>query len=129
MLKNRTKSYLTAPDQEIQNPIATDEILIAFGSRVKEERQKRQITIEQLAEYAGTSDDTIKRIENNRKLKNKNGKVIKKVVPGLDVAYNISRALGIPMQTLLPMSQEDMISCIKTAQASLQVLLSTLDEN
>lgn len=129
MLKNGTMPHLTAPKHEIPSPIATDDILVVFGTRVKDERQKQHMTVEQLAEYAGTSDDTIKRIENNRKSSNRNGKAIRKVVPGLDVAYNISHALGVPMQALLPMERADMISCIKSAQASLQLMLNELEEN
>ena len=101
-------------------PLEADVIVTDFGRQVRAERQRRHMTVEQLAEYAGTSNDTVKRIENNRKSSNRNGKAVVKVVPGLDTAYNISRALGIPMQALLPVGHEDMISSIKTTQAFLQ---------
>ena len=120
MLKNEALTHLTATEKEKPRPIETDVILAEFGQRVKEERQRQHMTVEQLAEYAGTSDDTIKRIENNRKSSNRNGKAVVKVVPGLDTAYNISHALGSPMQALLPVGHEDMISSIKTTQAFLQ---------
>lgn len=66
-----------------------EEVFGAFGKRVKEERKRRDITQEQLAEYVGVSDDTIKRIEKGQSVK-------------LDVAFNLALILRIPIQLLLP---------------------------
>lgn len=66
-----------------------EEIFGTFGRRVKEERKRRNMTQEQLAEYVNVSDDTIKRIEKGQSVK-------------LDVAFNIALILRIPIQLLLP---------------------------
>ena len=66
-----------------------EEIFRTFGRRVKEERKRQHITQEQLAEYVGVSDDTIKRVEKGLSVK-------------LDVAFNIAFVLQIGIQSLLP---------------------------
>ena len=103
MLKNGRTSHSIASKDNTSPTVLAGDILVVFGSRVKMERQRQGMTIEQLAERSGLSDDTIKRIENNRRSNNRNGKEIKKISPRLDVAYSISCALGVPMQTLLSM--------------------------
>lgn len=120
---------MTEPKHKIPDSIEKDDILTVFGKRVKEERQKQHKTIEELAECAEVSDDTIKRIENNWKSSNKNEKSINRNGPSLHVAYKISRALGVPMQALLPMEREDMISSIYSNQAYLQCLLHEFEKN
>lgn len=93
MLKNEAPPRLTASKQKALLPIPPKEILGVFGKRVKEERKRQNITQEQLAECAGVSDDTIKRIEKGESVK-------------LDVAFNIALALYIPIQLLLPVQNE-----------------------
>ena len=90
-----------------------DKITEVFGKRVKEERQKINITQEKLAEYANISLDTVKRIESGKSVK-------------LEIAYTIAAILRVPLQSLLPqkdMSEDDIIEKIQTAQETLQMLL------
>ena len=94
--------------------ISSAKILFAFRERVKEERKKNSITQNQLAEYAGISVDTVKRIENGKGVK-------------LDVAYNIAAALGVPFESLLPpqkyLSDDEIVRRAYDAQQTLQILL------
>lgn len=115
MINNKSKQ----PEHEnitldiTKKPIPLDKILEVFGKRVKEERQRINITQEKLAEYADISLDTVKRIERGKSVK-------------LEIAYTISEILQVPMQSLLPqrdVSENELIEKIQNAQETLQQLL------
>ena len=68
-----------------------ENVTIEFGKRVRNERKSQGLSIEELAELANVSIDTIKRYESG---KTKSGSI--------DVAYNIARALNISIADLFP---------------------------
>ena len=84
-----------------------------FKVRVKEERKKKGVTQEQLAEQIEVSVDTIKRVENGKGVK-------------LDVAFNIAAALRVPFESLLPpqkyLSNDEVVGKIQTAKQILSFL-------
>jgi transcriptional regulator with XRE-family HTH domain len=92
--------------------ITFDEISKIFGERVKEERKKIKMTQAKLAEYVGISEDTVKRIEKGKGER-------------LDVAFIISKKLGVPLQSLLPQenkSEIDIAERIQNAEETLHLL-------
>lgn len=108
------------PDDKIITLTSFDEIMTTFSKRVKEERKKKGISQERLAEDVGVSDDTIKRIESGKGVK-------------LDIAYNIAEVLHIPIESLLPrqdllLSEDEIIEKIRAAQDTLQLLLEQYKE-
>lgn len=82
------RTSLTAADHKVMCT-STDKIYEVFGRQVREERLKKRMTQEQLAEYVDVSVDTIKRTESGQSVK-------------LDIAYKISEILETPIQSLLP---------------------------
>lgn len=100
---------MTAYKHKAPASLPPKDILGVFGRRVKEERKRQNVTQEQLAEYAGVSDDTIKRIEKGEGVK-------------LDVAFNIALALHIPIQLLLPVQNKAVDDVILRLQESIQLL-------
>ena len=89
------------------------DILDVFKDRVKEERKKKGVTQEKLAEQIEVSVDTIKRVENGKGVK-------------LDVAFNIAAALGVPFELLLPtqkyLSDDEVVGKIQTAKEIISFL-------
>ena len=88
-----------------------------FSERVREERKKNSMSQDQLAEYAGVSTDTIKRIENGKGVK-------------LDVAYTIAAELRVPLESLLPpqdfLTEDEIVNRIHAAQNALELLLDKI---
>lgn len=68
----------------------TDYPILEIGSRLREERQRRQLTLGELAEKAGLSAARLSQIENQL------------VIPDLSLVLRISEALGIAADSLFP---------------------------
>ena len=79
-----------------------------FGQRVTRIREERGLTQQELAAKAGTSYQTIWRIENG-----------KHAEPGIYIARGIARALGVSLDFLVNLHGEDDDSQYEPAGAAL----------
>lgn len=117
MLKHESsKSHRAAQGNKSTALTPPLKVLEVFGRRIKEERKKRNITQEQIAEYVGVSDDTVKRIESGCCAK-------------LDVAFNIAECLCVPISSLLPPQDipgENVEEKLETIENALQVILEKI---
>lgn len=114
------QSVATEPNHtENEEFIQSQTIAEFFGSHVHDIRKKKGWSMETLAEKAGLSVDTIKRIEKNRAKHDRHGKSIKPYVTQLDAAVRIAIALDVPIDTLLPKNCDDDFMHVEQALAVL----------
>lgn len=90
----------------------TGNVLDVFSRRMKEERIKKGLTQQELADLANVSLKTVKRYESGAKAMQ------------LEVAYNIANALDISLQRLLPANNQNAVEVFDEVFA----MLSTLRE-
>ncbi len=110
MLNNgRHKAHSTASELLNTSLPERDDIFRVFGKRLKEERTRRHISQETLAEILGVSVDTIKHIEKGQSA-------------ALDIAYRAALALRVSLVSLLPAWERDRDAVIEEIEALLQEL-------
>ena len=88
----------------------TGNVLDVFSRRMKEERIKKGLTQQELADLANVSLKTVKRYESGAKAMQ------------LEVAYNIANALDISLQQLLPYSKRNTVEVFDEVFAMLSYL-------
>lgn len=88
----------------------TGNVLDVFSRRMKEERIKKGLTQQELADLADVSLKTVKRYESGAKAMQ------------LEVAYNIANALDISLQQLLPYSKRNTVEVFDEVFAMLSYL-------
>jgi len=86
----------------------TGNVLDVFSRRMKEERIKKGLTQQELADLTITSLDTIKRYESGK------SKGLR-----LEVAYEIARVLNVSLDSLLPPYGTDVEQELQRAEAAM----------
>lgn len=109
-MSKSAKSLSVSSDIDWATPeqIRLAEIREYVGDRIREERKKQDISQEMLAEWAGTSLDTIKRME-------------KGTIKRFDVLYLISEVLRVPVYKFFPPQEQE-----EDVRIQLQTVIQTL---
>ena len=109
-------SLSSGVEWETPEQVRLAEIREYVGNRIREERKQQDISQELLAEWAGTSLDTIKRME-------------KGDLKRFDVLYLISEVLRVPVHKFFPsQEQEDDVRIqLQTAIQTLQKISEKLN--
>ena len=76
--------------------VRLQENLMSFGQRLRREREKRGFSARQLARTAQVPHETISRLENSKQRS-----------PSLPVAMRLARSLGVTLDYLAGMYEED----------------------
>lgn len=91
----------------IQNPFMSNDIILQISNRIKEKRNEKKITLEQLAKEVGVTKGLISQIENNR------------TIPSLSVLLGIIKSLHVDLNNFfekLETSEADVPVIIKPKQ-------------